>query len=75
MSYDMPDSADIAFNQMEDNACKFDEAERRWDSMTDEEKVIYFQENFGDKPIVETLENDDVIMESIFTNLAVDENE
>jgi len=71
----MPDSADSAFNQMEDNACKFDEAERRWDDMKDDEKVIYFQENFGDKPIVETLENDDVIMESIFTKLTVDGDE
>tara|TARA_R100000329_G_C7495900_1_gene174618 strand:+ start:403 stop:618 length:216 start_codon:yes stop_codon:yes gene_type:complete len=71
----MPDSADYAFNQMEDNACKFDEAEQRWDKMKVDEKVSYFQEKFGDEPIVDFLENDDDIMESIFAKLVADENE
>tara|TARA_R100000808_G_C2146223_1_gene154116 strand:- start:1171 stop:1398 length:228 start_codon:yes stop_codon:yes gene_type:complete len=75
MSYDMPDSADSAFNQIEDNACKLDRAEKRWDNMKIDEKVIYFQENFGDEPIVDFLENDDDIMESIFAKLVADENE
>ena len=43
----MPDSADGAFNEIEDVADKVDDAQDRWDKMKPDEKVFYFQTEFG----------------------------
>ena len=75
MSYYMPDSADADFNDLEASIEKYDNAQNQWDKMKADEKVFYFQEKFGDEPIVDFLENDDDIMESIFAKLVADENE
>ena len=65
----MPDSADGAFNEIEDVADKVDDAQDRWDKMKPDEKVFYFQTEFGDEPIVDFLENDGSIMESIISSI------
>ena len=75
MSYDMPDSADYKFLKIEEDAEKLDRAVDKWDSMTNDEKVLWFQENFSDEHIVDILENDDDIMESIYVELVAIDNQ
>ena len=71
----MPDSADGSFNRMENHAVKVDNAQNEWDKMDNNDKVTFFQDKFGDEPIVDYLENDNNIMESIITKLVADGNE
>lgn len=75
MSYDMPDSADYRFLKIEEDAEKLDKAVDKWDSMTNDEKVLWFQDNFSDEHIVDLLENDDDIMESIYAELVAIDNQ
>ena len=75
MSYDMPDSADYKFLKIEEDAEKLDRAVDKWDSMTNDEKVLWFQDNFSDEHIVDILENDDDIMESIYVELVAIDNQ
>ena len=75
MSYDMPDSADYKFLKIEEDSEKLDRAVDKWDSMTNDEKVLWFQENFSDEHIVDLLENDDDIMESIYAELVAIDNQ
>ena len=71
----MPDSADYKFLKIEEDAEKLDKAVDKWDSMTNDEKVLWFQENFSDEHIVDILENDDDIMESIYAELVAIDNQ
>ena len=71
----MPDSADYKFLKIEEDAEKLDRAVDKWDSMTNDEKVLWFQENFSDEHIVDLLENDDDIMESIYVELVAIDNQ
>jgi len=71
----MPDSADYKFLKIEEDAEKLDRAVDKWDSMTNDEKVLWFQENFSDEHIVDILENDDDIMESIYVELVAIDNQ
>ena len=75
MSYNMPDSADYKFLKIEEDAEKLDRAVDKWDSMTNDEKVLWFQDNFSDEHIVDLLENDDDIMESIYAELVAIDNQ
>ena len=75
MSYDMPDSADYKFLKIEEDSEKLDRAVDKWDSMTNDEKVLWFQDNFSDEHIVDILENDDDIMESIYAELVAIDNQ
>ena len=75
MSYNMPDSADYKFLKIEEDAEKLDRAVDKWDSMTIDEKVLWFQENFSDEHIVDILENVDDIMESIYVELVAIDNQ
>lgn len=75
MSYNMPDSADYKFLKIEEDAEKLDKAVDKWNSMTNDEKVLWFQENFSDEHIVDLLENDDDIMESIYAELVAIDNQ
>ena len=75
MSYNLPDSADYKFLKIEEDAEKLDRAVDKWDSMTNDEKVLWFQENFSDEHIVDCLENDDDIMESIYAELVAIDNQ
>ena len=75
MSYNMPDSADYKFLKIEEDTEKLDRAVDKWDSMTNDEKVLWFQENFSDEHIVDLLENDDGIMESIYAELVAIDNQ
>ena len=75
MSYDMPDSADYKFLKIEEDSEKLDRAVDKWDSMTNDEKVLWFQDNFSDEHIVDILENDDDIMESIYVELVAIDNQ
>ena len=75
MSYNMPDSADYKFLKIEEDAEKLDRAVDKWDSMTNDEKVLWFQDNFSDEHIVDILENDDDIMESIYAELVAIDNQ
>ena len=75
MSYDMPDSADYKFLKIEEDAEKLDKAVDKWDSMTNDDKVLWFQDNFSDEHIVDLLENDDDIMESIYAELVAIDNQ
>ena len=75
MSYNMPDSADYKFLKIEEDAEKLDKAVDKWNSMTNDEKVLWFQENFSDEHIVDILENDDDIMESIYVELVAIDNQ
>ena len=71
----MTDSADYKFLKIEEDAEKLDRAVDKWDSMTIDEKVLWFQENFSDEHIVDLLENDDDIMESIYAELVAIDNQ
>ena len=71
----MPDSADYKFLKIEEDAEKLDRAVDKWDSMTNDEKVLWFQDNFSDEHIVDILENDDDIMESIYAELVAIDNQ
>ena len=71
----MPDSADYKFLKIEEDTEKLDRAVDKWDSMTNDEKVLWFQENFSDEHIVDILENDDDIMESIYAELVAIDNQ
>ena len=71
----MPDSADYKFLKIEEDAEKLDRAVDKWDSMTNDEKVLWFQENFSDEHIVDLLENDDDVMESIYAELVAIDNQ
>ena len=71
----MPDSADYKFLKIEEDAEKLDKAVDKWNSMTNDEKVLWFQENFSDEHIVDILENDDDIMESIYVELVAIDNQ
>lgn len=75
MSYNMPDSADYKFLKIEEDAEKLDKAVDKWDSMTNDDKVLWFQDNFSDEHIVDLLENDDDIMESIYAELVAIDNQ
>ena len=75
MSYNMPDPADYKFLKIEEDTEKLDRAVDKWDSMTNDEKVLWFQENFSDEHIVDLLENDDGIMESIYAELVAIDNQ
>ena len=75
MSYDMPDPADYKFLKIEEDTEKLDRAVDKWDSMTNDEKVLWFQDNFSDEHIVDILENDDDIMESIYVELVAIDNQ
>ena len=70
----MPDSADYKFLKIEEDAEKLDKAVDKWDSMTNDDKVLWFQDNFSDEHIVDLLENDDDIMESIYAELVAIDN-
>lgn len=71
----MPDSADYKFLKIEEDAEKLDKAVDKWDSMTNDDKVLWFQDNFSDEHIVDLLENDDDIMESIYAELVAIDNQ
>ena len=75
MSYNMPNPADYKFLKIEEDTEKLDRAVDKWDSMTNDEKVLWFQENFSDEHIVDLLENDDDIMESIYVELVAIDNQ
>ena len=75
MSYNMPDPADYKFLKIEEDAEKLDRAVDKWESMTNSEKVHWFQDNFSDEHIVDILENDDDIMESIYVELVAIDNQ
>ena len=75
MSYNMPDPADYKFLKIEEDTEKLDRAVDKWESMTNSEKVLWFQENFSDEHIVDCLENDDDIMESIYAELVAIDNQ
>jgi hypothetical protein len=71
----MPDPADYKFLKIEEDAEKLDRAVDKWESMTNSEKVHWFQDNFSDEHIVDILENDDDIMESIYVELVAIDNQ
>ena len=71
----MPDSADYKFLKIEEDAERLDKAVDKWDSMTNDEKVLWYQDNFSDEHIVDLLENDDDIMESIYAELVAIDNQ
>ena len=71
----MPNPADYKFLKIEEDTEKLDRAVDKWDSMTNDEKVLWFQENFSDEHIVDLLENDDDIMESIYVELVAIDNQ
>ena len=75
MSYNMPDPADYKFLKIEEDTEKLDRAVDKWESMTNDEKVLWFQDNFSDEHIVDILENDDDIMESIYVELVAIDNQ
>ena len=75
MSYDMPDPADYKFLKIEEDAEKLDRAVDKWDSMTLDEKLDWFQDNFGDEQILDSIENDDDIMESVYAELVAIDNQ